>query len=185
MATASKSNEVVQPAKEISEVIKEIRSIREKVLKERSLGGKLLEWNDILGNETFVKEMHTEHPQLGNGYPVLLRDIVHNERFSIRACQQYFKWVSTFSTTNTSDNVFLRIQAEYVYFTAKQLGKGRAISRSEADASYKELLSEDVKTRKIVDDKVNAYYASVAKAKHLIVERLKQHSIQAENGGIF
>lgn len=153
-----------------------VRKVRAEVVAARVEGVSLsADWNDVEGNETYIMALFKAHPTLGNGYPVLLRDIVHNRDFSEYVCKKYFKWVSNTPDPrkNPSENAFLRTQAEYVYFDAMQGGKGKAKSREMAEKAYTALSDEDREKKMLIDASVAAYRKKVLGAKQLCIDRLR------------
>ena len=194
---------IEQPVKAITDVLKEIREARAKVIAARGAGVVLTDdWSDIDANEGFVSTIFEEHPELSNGYPILLRDVVQNQDFSMRAVKKYFRWVSNpknlekvaaiYAAKKPDDkpagrvlkkasgddakkeNTFLRTQAEYCYFDARNMGKTAGGARKAASDAYDALIAEDEKLKSVVDANVEKYHEQTRSAKSLIIERLRR-----------
>lgn len=167
---------VEQPVATISDVVAEVWGIREKVISDRKSGVLPEDWMDLASNEEYINEVFKAHPELGGGYPILIREAVQNERFMKRTVKKYLKWVSNTPDPkqHPDDNAFMRTQAEYYYFEELQNGKGRGAARKFADASYDELVSAEDDQRKFVDKRLTEYYKRVHGAKKRVAERLRE-----------
>lgn len=174
--------ELEQPAVSIAYVVDEVRQIRDKVLADRKIGVLPEDWDAIDSNEHYINEVIKKHPELGGGYPILVRECVQNPEFTIRTVKKYLKWVSKNPDPKRTpdDNPFMRIQAQYYYFEELQRGVGRGNAQKAADAAYKELVSAEDHQRKFIDERVAEYYRRVKGAKSRIIEKLKKQLPQIE-----
>lgn len=167
---------IEQPVATITDVLAEVWDIREKVLADRKSGVLPEDWMDLSSNEEYLNGVFKAHPELGGGYPILIREAVQNENFMKRTVKKYLKWVSKTPDPkkHPDDNAFMRTQAEYYYFEELQNGRGRGAARKFADASYDELVSAEDDQRKFVDKRIAEYYKRVRGAKKLVSERLRE-----------
>jgi hypothetical protein len=199
--TETPSGNVEQPVKAIKDVLREIRDIRQELVAARAKGDVIHEdWSDLAANEGYIKALFEEHQELANGYPVLLRDAVQNQDFSLTVVKKYFRWASNGKNlekvaaaaqknkkkadaaagltigkkvgAEDKENSFLRMQAEYCYFDAR-VRQGPSRARLAATAAYEALLSEDKQMKSAVDTSVDGYYAQVKAAKAMVIERMK------------
>jgi hypothetical protein len=169
--------EVVQPARGIAEVLAEVRKIRE--VRDEHVRAGTLNLFDEDACERYLREViHTNHQTFARSYPVLARDIVHNQTFAMRAVKKYFKWLSNTQDPrkDESENLFYRQQAEYMFFASMQQTIGKMKARACADKCYDALVADDAKMHEFVDAAVDQMRDRDSSARGLVIERLQKRA---------
>jgi hypothetical protein len=169
--------EVVQPAKGISEVLQEVREIRQ--LRDTHVAAGTLNLFDEDACERYLREVvHKGHRDFAQTYPVLARDVIHNQLFAMRAVKKYFKWLSNTPDPRKaeSENLFYRRQAEYMYFAARQQTVGKMKARKSADDCYDALVADDAKVHEHVDGAVDKMHDRNAAAQKRVIARLQKRA---------